>query len=74
MKIDHLNENFKNKNKTLDGWNIPIKWNITIMDENASNWMKNWIYKYININIILNIFGLVLDLSLKFGLFFLIEK
>jgi hypothetical protein len=58
----------------LDGWNIPIKWNITIMDENASNWMKNWIYKYININIILNIFGLVLDLSLKFGLFFLIEK
>jgi hypothetical protein len=46
MKIGHLNENFKNKNKTLDRWNILIKRNITIMDENASNWMKNWKYKY----------------------------
>ncbi len=39
MKIGHLNENLKrkhkNKNKTLDRWNIPN------MDENASNGMKN---------------------------------
>jgi len=46
MKIVHLNENLKNKNRTLDRWNIPIKQNITIMDENASNWMTNWKYKY----------------------------
>jgi hypothetical protein len=35
MKIGHLDEIFKlKKNKTLEGWNI------LIMDENASKWMK----------------------------------
>jgi hypothetical protein len=31
----------ENKNKTLDGWNIPIGWNILIMDQNVSKWTKD---------------------------------
>jgi hypothetical protein len=30
-----------NLKKNFNGWNIPIRWNILIMDENASKWMKD---------------------------------
>ncbi len=45
MKISHPHDEWQidkwdENDKTLDGWNILIRWNIPIMDEKDSTWMK----------------------------------